>query len=534
MASNKSVTVLAPNGRRQNVKITPNTTILQVLEEVCQKQGYASKKWDLKHFNTILDVNSIFRFTGLPNNAQLEMTPRPTEREMSVVTIGIQLENGQRLMGDFNPDTSLNEIINTLCSNEQADDTVIVYMHQELHGRDNLEKTTLQSLGLNSGRAMLRLIHRDLNKLNTQAHVAGQLNSKPSKSSDKERGGKNSQKSSGTSVTDQIKKAINDPLALLRSEKSDKGHNKNGGNKSGGSKKMPGSGHVLGRGESKIETAVQAEEHAKVETGYEQITTENDAMETNQDTHSDIVNEPIDFLGERNALVFNQAGAQAVPHEDLPDNFFDLTVDDAKSLLRDAKRQRDDIEGAPLTTNAQRKLERDRATLNKLHKYRRTILRIQFPNQMVLQGIFGPLETVQMVKDFVKGYLADSEQDFTLYCTPPKKNLTPQSRLIDENLVPSAIIYYSGPSELKADLNKKLVDPKIASVHAIKSRIAMTRNDPDNSGDSNANIEPETIQIRETIQNNSVPSSSSGEGSNVFNTDRIKNYTPKWFKNAFK
>lgn len=119
-------------------------------------------------------------------------------------------------------------------------------------------------------------------------------------------------------------------------------------------------------------------------------------------------------MGERNALVFNQAGAQAVPHEDLPDNFFDLTVDDAKSLLRDAKRQRDDIEGAPLTTNAQRKLERDRATLNKLHKYRRTILRIQFPNQMVLQGIFGPLETVQMVKDFVKGYLADSEQDFTL------------------------------------------------------------------------------------------------------------------------
>lgn len=31
MASNKSVTVLAPNGRRQNVKITPNTTILQVI-----------------------------------------------------------------------------------------------------------------------------------------------------------------------------------------------------------------------------------------------------------------------------------------------------------------------------------------------------------------------------------------------------------------------------------------------------------------------------------------------------------------------
>lgn len=30
MAANKAVTVLAPNGRRQNVKVTVNTTILQV------------------------------------------------------------------------------------------------------------------------------------------------------------------------------------------------------------------------------------------------------------------------------------------------------------------------------------------------------------------------------------------------------------------------------------------------------------------------------------------------------------------------
>jgi hypothetical protein len=32
MAGNKCVVVLAPNGRRQNVKVTPNTTILQVRE----------------------------------------------------------------------------------------------------------------------------------------------------------------------------------------------------------------------------------------------------------------------------------------------------------------------------------------------------------------------------------------------------------------------------------------------------------------------------------------------------------------------
>lgn len=113
-------------------------------------------------------------------------------------------------------------------------------------------------------------------------------------------------------------------------------------------------------------------------------------------------------------MIFNQAGAKAIPREDLPDNFFELTVDDAKALLRDAKRQREEIVESPLITNAQRELDRNKSTLNKLHKYRRTIIRIQFPNQMVLQGIFGPLETVQMLKDFVKEYLADPQEEFVL------------------------------------------------------------------------------------------------------------------------
>lgn len=32
MATNKKVIVLTPNGRRQNVAVTPNTTILQVIQ----------------------------------------------------------------------------------------------------------------------------------------------------------------------------------------------------------------------------------------------------------------------------------------------------------------------------------------------------------------------------------------------------------------------------------------------------------------------------------------------------------------------
>lgn len=88
-----------------------------------------------RHFNQVLDASSIIRFTGLPNNATLEMTPRSSDRATSMVKIGIQLENGQRLMGDFSPDTSLIEIVKNLCPNEERDNTVITYMHQEVSNK---------------------------------------------------------------------------------------------------------------------------------------------------------------------------------------------------------------------------------------------------------------------------------------------------------------------------------------------------------------------------------------------------------------
>ncbi|KAF7994051.1 hypothetical protein HCN44_011320 [Aphidius gifuensis] len=533
MASNKSVTVLAPNGRRQTVKITPNSTILQILEEVCQKQGYSSKRWDIKHFNKVLDANSIMRFTGLPNNATLEMAPRSNDREMSIVKIGVQLENGQRVMGDFAPDTSLMDIVKNLCPNEESDNTVITYMHQEVHGRDKLSEMTLQSLGLNDGRAMLRLLHRDLDKLNTQAHVAGQLNSKPSNKSNDSRTSKAAKKATNMAqnVTSQIKKAL-DPITTLKNEKGNNSNNNNGKNKN-----FPKSGgHKLGEGPSGSSIVNKSK---VLQEKSQPIIKENknEVMDCVEATEANILSQEIEdtmeYIGERNALIFSQEGARAVPREDLPDNFFDLTVDDAKVLIRDAKRQRDNLEGGPLMTNALRELEKSTTTLKKLNKYRKTIIRIQFPNKMVLQAIFTPLETVQIVKDFVKNYLANPEQSFDLYVTPPKKNLNPQSRLVDENLVPSAIIYYSGISELKSELKNKCIDPNVASKQAIKSRMAMTR------ANKNTSIESEVSDENITTNLSSPGETSTSSMSSMTNTlqenaTKITAYAPKWFKRAFK
>lgn len=51
----------------------------------------------------MLDTTSIMRFSGLPNNAQLEMTPSQKKRKDNPVTIGLVTESGERHVGDFLP-----------------------------------------------------------------------------------------------------------------------------------------------------------------------------------------------------------------------------------------------------------------------------------------------------------------------------------------------------------------------------------------------------------------------------------------------
>ncbi|XP_020290315.1 tether containing UBX domain for GLUT4 isoform X2 [Pseudomyrmex gracilis] len=406
MAANKSVIVLAPNGRRQTVKVTINTTILQVLEEVCQKQGFNVDDYDLKHGRQILDPNTIFRFTGLPNNAQLEMVACTKTRSLSNVTISIQPENGERVMCEFPPTTTLAQILRKLYPDSDLKRAVLIYMHREVYGEETLERTTLKSLGLSGGRAILRLIYRDPEQLKTQAHISTPLVPKPVVALDSSQNEKENQKVSmphcskedndATSSTERISSVKNQ--RSLESEKK------------------------LDRKDESINTTDDKDREMDVCT---RETNQSVAKSHNNHDRDQNVTEAcakiqedayeIKFLSERNGLVFNQAEAQALPRDELPDSFFVLDLHDAKTLLRDAKRRREELEDAPLLTETQRQLDRDKHTLDMLNKYRNTVIRIQFPDQFVLQGVFGLVETVQHVKDFVKNHLDNPECEFSIY-----------------------------------------------------------------------------------------------------------------------
>ncbi|XP_060074813.1 tether containing UBX domain for GLUT4-like [Ylistrum balloti] len=194
-----TVQVLCPNGRRQNVKTTPNMKLLQVLEDVCQKQGFMPPDdYGFIHGNSKkqLDLSLSMRYANLANNAKLELVKSQTSRAIQDVTIALQLENGTRLQGKFPPQTSLWDILvhweekpDSTCKGELTKvdmshdppiQPVCIYMREEVIGEMALIATNLRKLGLTSGNAVIRLTHRAVEKT-TMTDIANQLEKEKSK-----------------------------------------------------------------------------------------------------------------------------------------------------------------------------------------------------------------------------------------------------------------------------------------------------------------------------------------------------------------
>lgn len=53
-------------------------------------------------------------------------------RKVSNVTVGVQLEGGERLTGEFPPTTTLTQILENLYPNVEFETAVIIYMHREV------------------------------------------------------------------------------------------------------------------------------------------------------------------------------------------------------------------------------------------------------------------------------------------------------------------------------------------------------------------------------------------------------------------
>lgn len=113
-------------------------------------------------------------------------------------------------------------------------------------------------------------------------------------------------------------------------------------------------------------------------------------------------------------MLFSLESAQSLPSEDLPDDFFELTIEDARRILRDVKKQSRGTENTPLLTAAMRQLEESKKQLRQLNRFKKAIIRIQFADRIVLQGVFAPTDSMVNVMEFVREFLEDGSKKFYL------------------------------------------------------------------------------------------------------------------------
>ncbi|KAK9888207.1 hypothetical protein WA026_000475 [Henosepilachna vigintioctopunctata] len=480
--TSRTVNVLAPNGRRQTVKCTLNTTILQVLEEVCKKQGFNPGDYDIKHHNKALDTSMTIQFSGLPNNAQLELGPAVKTRKESEITVALNVQDGNRILGTFLPSNTLQDVLNSLYQSQEPN-PVVIYMRRELYGED-LEKTDLRSLGLTGGRAMLRVIHKSPEELKTQANVSSTIppkivEEKPYKrvfqpidhndnahTVDGEHSHIDDQKFSPTAknVPAQL-----DVLKLAKERKRNEDKANTMDHKSSQEVLKPEKGRTIKKeGRPRISETIKPQTVEQVHS-YEL---------------DDVNLEDFPFTGDKRGLIFPLESAESQVIEDPPDDFFNLTVEDAKTILRDIRRNKEEAEkGGPLLTAALRQLEESEKQLRKINKYSVCIIRILFPDRIVLQGVFSPTDSVKTVSEFVAEHLSNINTPFYLYSSPPKKILPEDKKLIEVDCVPRALLHFgiedlyktNQLSFLRDDLRNKFTTNSRASLAAMKIKHEMKR-----------------------------------------------------------
>ncbi|XP_076001897.1 tether containing UBX domain for GLUT4 [Genypterus blacodes] len=589
-ASGTAVTVLTPNGRRQTVKVYGNTPLLQVLEDVCKNHGFNPDDHALKFQRTVLDLTLQWRFASLPNNAKLEMvaSTRKQGGPESQVRIALQMEDGSRLQDSFSCGQSLWELlthfpqISMSALSESESTPVCVYMRDEVSGEEALKNATLKSLGLTGGSAIVRfLVKKSKTEGEEDAAEAMEITTTPKTHTAKESMANPSSQPDVTpskpvaSTTEVPHRPIEKPPAsvpatststlAVKQEEAPKtqdvvrpkapptgtGSPEEDGEKagpsglsasssppsapfipfSGGGQRLGSPGAVVaGRSPSASALsglAVESPKAKKAKSSHSNTKCRATAVQLEENRGL------LDYLGpvEREPLIYHLDSVErrTKEHGELPDEFFEVTIDDVRKRFAQLKSERKVLEEAPLMTKALRESQMK----EKMDRYPKVVLRIQFPDRHVLQGFFRPLETVASVRDFVKSHLEDPRLHFYLFTTPPKTILSDTSAtLFQANLFPGALVYFGSDAQTDSYLKSELRESCVSSLQANETIASCMLRSPEPSFSP---MDPEDpLPPAEPIAHASGPTqdehdpSANGQATKPTRSDPGK--VPKWLK----
>ncbi|KAF1394846.1 hypothetical protein PFLUV_G00005370 [Perca fluviatilis] len=554
-ASGTAVTVLTPNGRRQTVKVSPNTPLLQVLEDVCKKHGFNPDDHGLKFQRTAVDLTLQWRFANLPNNAKLEMVTSTRKQAVadSQVRIALQMEDGSRLQGSFSCGQSLWELlahfpqISVSTLSESGSTPVCVYMRDEVSGEEALKKATLKSLGLTGGNAIIRFL---LKKNKAQGEeggreatetaampttpVAKETTPSPSPQPDpapsttpvaKETTPSPSPQPDPapsqpeTSTTDVPTKksspqrpieeahpaptpapAASSTLPVQQEEVPNSLHTvrskippvERGRPEEDGEEAGPSglNSHPSSSSSSSSSSSAPSAPFIPFSGGGQRLGGPQGAQTTANQPDEDM-DQGEEFLEpvERELLIYHldAMSCRSEDQRDLPDEFFEVTMDDVRKRFAQLKSERKLLEEAPLMTKSLRETQ----VKEKMKRYPKVVLRVQFPDRHVLQGFFRPLETVAAVRHFVRSHLEDPQLSFYLFITPPKTILDdPSATLFQADLFPGALVYFGSDAKTDIYIKKELLESSVSASQANESFASCMLRSPTPSSSSEGPEEP--------------------------------------------
>ncbi|KFQ80772.1 Tether containing UBX domain for GLUT4, partial [Phaethon lepturus] len=394
---------------------------------------------------SVLDLSLQWRFARLPNNAKLEMVPVSNRMGTgNTVRIALQLDDGSRLQDTFLCQQTLWELLNHFAKIREFMEQhgefspVCIYMRDEIPGKDALEKTTLKSLGLTGGSAIIRVVMKKCSSSGLEEAVGATV-----------------QCNELTVSPASIEGAVDVPLPQANTFPKDLDHRDVAMSLNSCTDKQDSirESHAsleelwpssepkatlfvpfFGDGQRLGDSSVSAPSFG-LDTPFSKLTTTFSSpggpSKPKKSKNSQELQKEQEQLVEREPLVCHLDLLEPLPAapEELPDQFFEVTVDDVRKRLAQLQSERQKrLEEAPLMTKSLREAQ----LKEKLERYPKVVLRVHFPDRHVLQGIFRPSETVGILRDFVRSHLADADLPFYLFIAPPRIILNDESLTLFE------------------------------------------------------------------------------------------------------
>ncbi|NXN53087.1 ASPC1 protein, partial [Rynchops niger] len=410
----------------------------------------------LRFQRSVLDLSLQWRFARLPNNAKLEMVPVSNRvGDGNTVRIALQLDDGSRLQDTFVCQQTLWELLNHFAKIREFMEQhgefspVCIYMRDEISGKDALEKTTLKSLGLTGGSAIIRVVMKKCGSSGQEEAVGATVQCKEL-----------------TVRAGSIEGAVDVPLPQANTFPKDLDHRDVAMSLNSCTDKqdsireshasleelwpfsepestpfVPFSGDGQRLGDSSVAAPSLGLDmpSSKLPTTF---SSPGGPSKPKKSKNSQELQKEQEQLVERETLVCHLDLLEPLPAgpEELPDEFFEVTVDDVRKRLAQLQSERQvpfllatevapkRLEEAPLMTKSLREAQ----LKEKLERYPKVVLRVRFPDHYVLQGFFHPSETVGVLRDFVRSHLADADLPFYLFIAPPRIILNDESLTLFE------------------------------------------------------------------------------------------------------